>query len=646
MPENSALVAERAAATIGGARDSDWIRNALSKSSMNALRTAIVQLTGDEELAAIPTYRRPVRGGALFVYDILPEYHALIRDRALAYLIDHAGQPTPPPPDESRVRELIGIFAQEELCEQEMLFGIEEVAFDPFPRDAHWNGAVDPAQAKQIKVAIIGAGIGGIAMAVQLKRLGIAHQILEKQDDIGGTWMRNNYPEARVDTSSYLYQFKFVKNYPWSEFFAARDETRRYLNHVVDSYGVRDSFRLSTEVKAVRWNEADAQWVITIRNPDGSEEDIQAQYVVSATGLFNAAKLPDIPGIHDFKGAMFHTTEWDHGCDYSGKRVALIGTGSTGTQLMPAVAKKAASLTIYQRTPEWVMAFEGYKEPISEEVRWLFDNVPYYWNWYSFSAHMTAQCLQDLHELDPEWRAQGGRINARNDSLREALLTYINDKLATRPDLIDKLTPEHAPLTRRLVVDNGFYDTLLHDSVSLETGSIERITEKGIVGEDGIEREYDVIILATGFATSKYLFPIDMTGRDGARLEDLWSEDGARAYLGLALPGFPNFFMFYGPDGQPRSGGYYSWSEVWARYVAQAIILATETGHRSIEVRRDIFDAYNSALDEAANGKIWTETGHGYYVNEFGRSSVNMPWSTREYHSRTRQISSDDYKLK
>lgn len=633
-------------ASVAAQPDDAFLDSALQQASMNVLRLAMLQATDDPELAAMPVIESGIRGGALIAYTVPPEYHDRIREKARAWLRSRQpGEAAAPPPPRARAEQLMEIFAGFPLGPNDVEFGYEELALEEFPREYHWSDPANAAKAKQYRAVVIGAGISGIAASLQLKRLGIPYEVLERNPDLGGTWQTNKYPDARVDTSSYLYQFKFEKNYPWTEFFAARDETLAYLNHIVDKYDLRGAMTFDTEVVAAAWQEDRALWTLDVRDPDGTVRTIEAEIVVSATGLFNKPKKPNIAGLDSFKGRLFHTTEWDRGFDTAGKRVALIGTGSTGAQLAPMVAQDAAHLAIYQRTPEWVMAFENYKVKMTPEVRWLFDNVPYYWNWYCFSSHMTGQSMQGLQYHDPEWQAGGGRVNPRNDKVRDVLIDYIRSKVGGDPDLLARLTPEHAPLVRRLVVDSGFYDTIMRDNVELVSGGIERITPAGILSEDGTERAFDLIVLGTGFETAEYFWPTDYRGRNGARLEDAWEKDGARSYLGITMPDFPNFFIFYGPNGSPRSGGFYSWAEVWARYVTEAIVRMIEGGHRTIEVRRDVFEDYNTRMDEGMKDLIWEMGGASYYVNSHGRSGIFMPWETQDYHAMVKRVDLDDFML-
>lgn len=623
-----------------------FVRRAVEQANFNALRMALYQVTADPELAAMRVEQKAIRGGALLQDVVADEHLPALKEKAVAFLLDPA-KAVPPPPDKVESRELLKLFNTEAKSENYIRFGIEELAFDEYPRDVHWTNKPSPDKLAQFKIVVIGGGISGIGAAVQLQRLGISYQVIERQSDIGGTWQLNNYPQARVDTSSYLYQFKFEKNYPWTEFFAARDETKRYLKHVADKHDILPSFQFDTEVVAAEWDDGRSLWVMTLRHKDGGEEQREANVIISGSGLFATPNLPDIAGIDSFEGAMFHTAQWDHNYDFAGRRVALIGTGSSGTQLMPALARAAEQLTVYQRTPNWIMALEGYRSAVSPEARWLFDHMPYYWNWYCYASFDTAMHLQDLQTYDREWQARGGGVNSRNDQVKAALTEYIESKLGDDPELLRKCMPPYPPLARRLVVDNGYYDCLRLPNVELSTAGIERITPTGIQSSDGSEREFDLIVLSAGFQVSRYLWPVDYRGRDGATLEKAWHKDGARSYLGIAMPGFPNLFMFYGPNGQPRSGGFYSWAEVWARYTVGMVVKMIEQDIASAEVRPEVFETYNEQLDEAMKEVLWEREGAGgYYNNEFGRCGINVPFLTEDYHAMVVAPDPNDYLLR
>jgi 4-hydroxyacetophenone monooxygenase len=625
----------------------DFLRRAIDQSHLNALRVALYQQTGDPEFAAMKVETHAPAGTPFLAHVVVREHHDRLKEKAFEFLRAYRGGAAPRP-DRARALELMALFQGDTVDAVDTGaadYGLEELAFDDFSRQASWRTGVRPGRLDGFIVTIVGAGFSGIAAGIQLDRLGIPFRIIERQSGIGGTWELNDYPEARVDITTFLYQYKFVKNYPWKSYFATRDELKDYIDHVVDTYGIRDRIETRTTLRNASWHADDKKWMLDIEHADGSIELFASNVVISAAGLFSTPNLPDIPGIGDFEGTIFHTTAWDHGHDFTGERVALIGTGSTGSQLMPALARRAARLDVYQRTPNWVTPVRGYHDRVTPEKRWLLDNMPYYSNWFSYSHHLAQMQSQNLHRIDPAWTAKGGHINEKNDQLRAGLTRYIRRKLGDRTDLIDKLTPSYAPMARRLVVDNGWYDTLVRDNVELVTDGIDHFTASGIVTRSGRRADYDLVVLGAGFRVSQYLWPVDYVGRDGARLEDLWSADGARAYLTVALPGFPNFFMLYGPNAGVRSGSFHSWMEILTRYICGCIVAMLEGDGDVIEVRREAYDAYNKALDAQMQEMLWESEkgGGGYYVNEFGRSGVNMPWTLAEFYARVREPDLDDF---
>jgi 4-hydroxyacetophenone monooxygenase len=645
-PEDGEITGGKSNGVANGEQPGDaFIRDAVEKAAVNPLRLALYQITADPELATMKITKEKIRGGVLFDYVLSPEDERIVREKAVA-LLKKGPIEEPPAPSVAEAQKLMNLFGGRMIEKNDVLPGYEELSFDKYPRGVKWAKAAPPAEKlANYKVLIVGAGLSGIAAAIQLKELGIPYTVIDRQDRLGGTWLWNSYPECRVDTLSYLFQYKFEKNYKWPEFFAARQDTLDYLEHVATKHGIKDNFQFNKEVAAATWDESTSTWKVTLKSKlTGEEEIVTSNAVISATGLFSTPNLPDIPGITDFKGHIFHTTAWDHSVDYKDLRIAVIGTGSTGAQLLPNLGRVAKNLAVYQRTPNWIVTIEGYRAPVPENLNWMFDHMPYYWNWYCYAAYFRSLDLAAIQVKDEEYEGKGGKVNERNDGVRDALTKFITQKMAAKPELIKKLVPTYPPLVRRLVMDNGFYDTLLQDNVELVTDSIERITEKGILTKDGKEREFDLIVLAGGFKTSKYFFPTVYTGKNGITLEQLWKKDGARTYLGMVMPGFPNFFSLYGPNHQPRGGSLYSWAEIWARYAVDSIRYMLENDKKAMDVKPDVNDKYQDALDAASKKLIWEYSdGQSYYVNEFGRSGVNMPWTTSEYHSMVIKPNPDEF---
>lgn len=413
------------------------------------------------------------RGGAAVDYILSPEDQAAVKEKALTYL-SLGPQKLPSLPTKEEGFRLLDLFSDVPMSSPlapsfSYEEGLEELAFDDFPREVSWSTGSPPGERlKDFKVVLIGAGISGIAAAVYLKRLGIPFELLERQDAIGGTWLLNSYPHVRVDSPFSAFQYKFVKGYKWTEYFPPGASIREYLDFVAAKYGVKEHTTFNRELVGARWNEGASKWELKIKNKvDGTEYEQVCNVVISASGLFSTPNLPDIPGIETFKGPIFHTSHYDHSVDMKNKRIALIGTGSTGTQIAPALAEVASHLTVYQRTANWIVPFAFFKSPISEHTRWMLSHMPYYWNWYCYSSFLKSLNFFSLQKMDREWIENGGGVSKRNDDVRRELTEYVRECLKDRPDLVEKMLPKHAPLVRRMAVDNGFYDTVKSPHVDL-----------------------------------------------------------------------------------------------------------------------------------------------------------------------------------
>jgi len=613
------------------------MRQALEKADLGTLRIALFQATRDREIAAMVPERQIVRGGAGVTYQLPEKYRETLVEKGVHFLTNGLNQFEPKAPDDQELRELMEM-AGDPLDDAEFLARREIPALDPFPWAAKWRSG-PPALPENFLVVIVGAGFGGIGMGVQLENLGIPYLVLERRGEIGGTWSINTYPGARVDTPSAVYEYSFEKCYPWTEYFAQQPEVRQYIEHIAEKYGVSKNIRLNSEVKGAQFDPATSCWRVNVVRPNGESETITANFVISASGLFASPRQLDVEGLEDFRGDIFHTTNWSADRDVTGKDVAIIGNGSTGIQLLAQVAAKANRVKVFQRTPQWISPREQYGAPLSDELRWLMQNVPYYWNWSRYTGALSTMNLYGLLTPDPEWQASGGAFSRQNDAVRTFLQEYIKDQVDHRPDLIAKLTPQYPPFARRMVVDNGWYRALLRHNVELVTDPIARFTSDGIETSTGAQYDVDMVVTATGFSVEKYVWPADYVGVGGVHLQDKWSEEGAKAYLGMMVPMFPNFFIMYGPNSQNTSGGgagLPTQIEIWSTYIAAVIIETIETNCRSVEVEASSFDRFYQRLDEVSQNTIWLldeiSSGRNYYVSN-GRLLVNQPWPHNDWHN-------------
>ena len=625
--------------------DEASINKAVAAADLNVMRMALYQATRDKSLLDMTVERKVVRGGASTQVMLADEFEDTVISKATAYL-KGPREVSQEPLTDAELKTMMESFTGEPLTDKEFAYRHNFVSLKDYQFEATWSGD-RPEMPDEFKVVVIGAGFSGVAVGVQLERLGIPYVIYERRHEIGGTWSVNTYPDARVDTSSFTYQFTFEKNYPWSEFYARQHEVRSYLESVARRLGVFDKIVFNTELHRAAFDDSANRWDLTLKEGDKPEEVISANVLISGAGLFGVAKELDLPGVESFGGSVVHTTAWPPEGGVAGKRVAIVGNGSTGVQLLSSIAEEAEHVDVYQRTPQWIAPREGYGDPVSDELRLLLDEMPFFWNWYCYLMFSIPVRTQALHEYDPEWQKSGGLISERNDLVRSVLTKYIKDSVDNRADLYEHLIPKHPPFARRLIVDNKWYKTLLEPNVDLVPQAVESFTSDGIRATDGVERPVDVVVAAVGFSVSKYLWPVEYVGPGGVTLEDVWDKgSGPMAYLGMTIPEFPNLFVLYGPNSQARTGSLPSWIEIWSRYVAQSVVQLIESGKSRMSVRKDVFDEYNEELDDAARQLVWddaTSRTRNYYVHASGRQQVNAPWNVDEYYERVSAPNPDDF---
>jgi 4-hydroxyacetophenone monooxygenase len=369
--------------------------------------------------------------------------------------------------------------------------------------------------------------------------------------------------------------------------------------------------------------------------------------VISATGIFNPPVIPDIEGLETFAGPSFHTARWPDDVDLTGKRVAIIGNGASCMQVGPEIQHTVESLTIFQRSPHWAAPFEHFRKAVPEPVRYLFREVPLYRAWYRVRLGWTFNDrIHAALQKDPDWEHPDRSLNAMNDAHRAYFTNYVVEELGERTDLLPTVLPTYPPFGKRMLMDNGWYRMLRNDRVTLVDDPIVRVGPSGITTADGSEYPADVLVIATGFDVLRFLTAFDVTGRDGRRLRDVWQDDDARAYLGTAVPGFPNFFILYGPNTQPGHGGSLIFVvEMQMRYVMDVLRQMADRGIVTVECRQDVHDRYNEGVDAAHEQMVWTHPGMStYYRNRRGRVVVNFPYRNVDLFEMTRRADLADYR--
>ncbi|NKJ94737.1 SidA/IucD/PvdA family monooxygenase [Rhizobium leguminosarum bv. viciae] len=498
------------------------------------------------------------------------------------------------------------------------------------------------------KILIIGAGMSGVATAIRLKQAGVPYIQIEKQDRAGGVWHSHHYPGCGVDTPGHLYSYTFAGG-NWTKFFPLQDELDGYFNRVAREFGVEESIRYGTECLVTRYDEESKTWKSRVRYPDGSEETIETNIVISAVGGFTTPKWPNIPGLHDFDGPVVHTSKWDPSVELDGKRVAVIGNGASAMQIVPATADRVSEMTIFQRSHQWAAPFPKLRMPVPEPVRLLLNQVPHYeWLYRLRLSWIFDSQVHDALQKDPEWPHPDRSVNAINDSHRANYTAYIESQLAERPDLIAKVVPGYPPFGKRMLLDNGWYKTLLKPHVKLVDSAAERIEGRKVIAKSGEAYEADVLIVASGYDISRFLLPVNVVGRGGKSVREAWNDNDCKAYLGTVIAGFPNFFMLYGPNTALGHGGSFIFTvESQIDYVLSTLRQMGERKLAEVECRLDVYETYNETIQAMHRGMIWSHEGMStYFRNDQGRIVTNSPWRLIDYWNMTKEANLDDYVVK
>lgn len=625
-----------------GCPETERLRAALREGNIPTLLMVLVHLTGDRRWLAAPY--APTHAKGLDDNDsggLSDKIQDEIRAATLDAVIRHRAGLLPeatPTPDE--VAEMLGVALAEEVPKEYGVLLAEELGTRS--RDIP---IVLPAAGSPIEALIIGFGLSGICAAIKLKAAGIPFTILEKNSDLGGTWLENTYPGVGVDTPSHLYSFSFAKNANWSRYFARGGEVHGYLHELVEAHGLRDHVRFDTEVVTARYDSGSATWSVAATDTNGPVT-YRATVLISAVGMVNRPARPRIPGLDDFEGAVQHTAQWTD-IDLRGKDVAVVGTGASAMQLAPSIAADVRRLTIYQRSIQWAVPHPNYQREVSPAVRLLFQELPFYLDWYRLRAFWNfSDRLHSSIQIDDGWPYPERSINAVNERHRVFLTGYITRELGDRTDLIDVSVPSYPPYGKRPLIDNGWYRMLRRDNVELVPDGVSSVTPRGVVSGSGVERPADVIVLATGFKAIQMLYPMDIRGRSGRSLRgETWEKDDARALLGMTVPDFPNFFIINGPNTNAGHGGSaIHATEFQVRYIMQALRHMIEKQVAELEVKETAYRDYNAELDEALSHSVWSHPGMStYYRNDSGRIVVSSPWTYLDYWDRTRQFEPDDF---
>ena len=623
------------------ARDEALLDLALSGADVAPMLMVMIHLGAEE--AWLDEVGPHITGPWNFHENAPDALKARMRARLRELILDYArsNRPLPAEPPAHLLRRMLSVGVGGEVPEEYMPMIREETMLDEQdPKSVKWR--TEPKNLRDFKVGVIGAGVSGLCMAIKMQEAGIPFVIFEKNHTVGGTWLENGYPGCGVDTPNHFYSLSFEPNHDWPEHFSKRNELWKYMETVADKYDLRRHIRFDTEIASVVYDEAAGMWDLTT----ASGEVVRVNAVVSAVGQLNRPTIPEFPGLSDFAGPVFHTARWDHSQDLTGKKVAMVGTGASGMQVGPSIAPTVGKLTIFQRSAHWAVYNPNYHAAVSPGKMAALKHLPFYANWYRFQLlWASSDGLHKSLHVDPTWGLPDQSLNPTNQKFRDDIVAYIKTQVGDRLDLLEKVVPPYPPYGKRMLRDNHWYKSLTRDNVELTNSPIDHFESDGIVTKDGVKHEADIVVMATGFAAQKMLWPMDVRGKNGATIRDVWGDDNPRAYLGITVPQFPNLFLTYGPGTNLAHGGSAIYhTECQVRYIMQCLRELLETGAKTMECRQEPHDAFNELLDATHAKMVWAHRGVGnWYKNKHGRVVTNSPFRLVDYRAMTEKLDRNDY---
>ena len=496
------------------------------------------------------------------------------------------------------------------------------LAHPPAPPDA-WRGRPAP------RIAILGAGAGGLCAAIRLKKAGFHDfTLFEKSDRVGGTWHDNTYPGACCDVPSHLYSFSFERKSDWSRVFAPQAEIQQYFQHCADRYGIAPHIRFGVEIAGARFDEREGVW--RLRTTAG--EEIVANVVISGLGQLNRPYVPPIAGLEDFEGVQFHSARWRHDRDLAGRDVAVIGNAASAIQFIPPVAQRARRLTVFQRTPNWMIP--RHDRAYTAREKWAFAHLP---GWERLHRALIWARLE-LNFF--AFRGEGVIARKMAGMAKEYLAATVKD-----PALREKLVPDYPVGCKRILISDDYYPALNRENVHLVTSPIDRIVADGVRTQDGVRHPADTLIFATGFETTRFLAPLEIEGLGGRKLQQEW-RSGAEAYYGVTVSGFPNFFLLYGPNTNLGHNSILFMIECQVGYLLRCVQELVRRDAAWIDVRPEAQERYNEEVQRALAGTAWNAACGSWYKTESGKITNNWSSFTAAYWWRTRRPDFSAYELR
>jgi 4-hydroxyacetophenone monooxygenase len=606
---------------------------------------SLVHMSGDPNLI-----RGDLKPAGLFLNEVQgymsEEDKATVRKIALEVIADYRdrGCPDPEPIGPELLQEMMQWLVCEPVPPEYVPMLLEEMELDG--RDSRAaRSTSEPGD--DFHVVVIGCGESGLLAGIRLKEAGIPFTIVEKNAGVGGTWWQNTYPGARVDVGNHFYCYSFESTDQWTHFFAEQPELQAYFQTVMDRHDIGRHVLWETEVTEASWDDTSATWTVRARDRSGATTELSARAVISAVGQLNRPHLPDIGGQQDFAGRAFHSSEWDHATDLRGKRVAMIGAGASGFQIAPAIADDVDRLTVFQRTAQWMFPNPNYHAEVGPGVQWTLRHLPFYGRWYRFLLFWPG-CDKglDAARVDADYPDQQTAVSEINDITRIMFTEWIKSQVGDDPELLAKVVPDYPATGKRTLQDNGSWlCTLTRDNVELVRTGIDRIEPDAVVTVDGTRYPADVIVYATGFQANKILWPMTISGRGGEILAERWGERPS-AYLGITVPGYPNFFCMYGPGTNLAHGGSLIFhSECQMRYITECLELLIAGGHKSMEPTEETTADWVDRTQAEMRKMVWSQPSikHSFYKNKFGEVYVLSPWRLVDYWAWTREPEPDDF---
>ena len=626
----------------------DFIRHAVDEADLPALMAALAMITGDRSL--ISADLKPPTPPMMTVIapqgGLSQQAQEEARRRAVAALIAFRDRQaefneTPPP---VLVIECVKYLINAELAPLQSLLD-HELNIGQDCGAPGWT-CDEIAPGVPFRVAVIGAGVSGIAAAYRLQQAGVDFEVFEKNDEVGGVWWENRYPGCRLDTPNFAYSLSFAQKPDWPQQFSRQPEIHAYLAQVARGSGIRDRIHFNSEVAEMRFDETRAIWTLTVRDGSGSVSTQEFHAVITAVGILSRPAFPDVPGLGTFGAEVVHSAQWPQELDLTGKRVALVGTGASAFQIGPSIVDSVARLEIFQRNPPWMLPTPTYHDDIKPGMQWLLKHVPYYGRWFRFWQFWIAvEGRLPLTEVEDDWDHPVS-VGRANEALRQGCLQALETQFRDRPDLLAKMTPNYPPGAKRMLRENGSWAaTLKKPHVELHTIGIKQITPAGIETADGSLHEFDLIICATGFKASDFLWPMKIIGRGGRELHrDCWAGD-CRAHLGITVPGFPNLFMTGGPNTSVVINGSAIFSsECQVEYTMRAIRHLLASGQKALDCKPEPFGKYNAWIDAGNLKRAWGASRvSSWYKNSTGRASQTWPYGLLDYWNLTAGFSPEDY---